>query len=36
MLKGYLYWPLLFKGLEIIKNMKNNERWHTDIMIMYL
>ena len=25
----------LFNGLEIIKNMKNNESWHTDIMKMY-
>ena len=24
----------LFNGLEIIKNMKNNESWHTDIMRM--
>ena len=26
---------LLFNGLEIIKNMKNDESWHTDIMRMY-
>ena len=25
----------LFNGLEIIKNMKNNDSWHTDIMRMY-
>ena len=25
---------LLFNGLEIIKNMKNNESWHADIMRM--
>ena len=25
----------LFNGLEIIKNMKNNESWHADIMRMY-
>ena len=25
----------LFNGLEFIKNMKNNESWHTDIMRMY-